>query len=107
MSICPQCGHRVLKFLWYGNKSDKFDLWGDEKTVRGKQADEIFERRQKDYTLIPLPNPFKPKPQTKQSKKIPWVYGKIINGTTQQPYYLDETEASGKKIKVETKSEKC
>lgn len=100
MSVCPQCGHRVLKFLWYGSITDKFDLWQDEKIIRGKQADEIFARRQKDYTLIALPNPFKPKPQTKQSKKLPWVYGKVINGETQQPQYIDETEAAGRKIKT-------
>lgn len=103
MSICPQCGHRVLKFLWYGNVADKFDEWQDEYIVRGKKADEIFERRYDDYSMIPLPNPFKPKPLTKQAKKIPWIYGKVINGTTQQPQYLDETEAAGKKIKVTAK----
>lgn len=102
-AVCPNCRHYILKFLWYGRKNTSFKNWDDEKIIRGKQADEIFDRRQALYNMIDLPNPFKPKSNSRQSKKLAWVYGKTLNGTAQVPRYIDETEDAGLKINCPVK----
>ena len=98
LAICPHCRHWILKFLWYGKKNGRFQDFDATKIVRGKQADEIYNRRCDLYDLIDLPNPFKPKIEGKQSKKIPWVYGKSLDGVSQIPRYIDESEDAGLKI---------
>lgn len=103
LTVCPMCKHYILKYLWYGKKNGRFQDWDETKIVRGKKADEIFSRRCEDYILIDLPNPFKPKAEGKQSKKIPWVYYKSIeNGYAQIPRYIDETQDAGLKVCLPT-----
>lgn len=95
---CPHCKHWIIKFLWYGKKNGRFQDFDETKIMRGKKADEIFNRRMDLYELIDIPNPFKPKVEGKQSKKIPWVYGKSLDGVSQIPRYIDESEDAGLKI---------
>lgn len=95
LTQCPNCKHLILRFLWYAAEKTKFEMWDESKIIRGEKADEIFSRKAQDYKLINLPNPFKPGTNKRQSKKIPWVYGKSVNGYTQVPRYLDETENAG------------
>jgi hypothetical protein len=107
VSVCPNCKHWVLKFLWYARKNGRFQDWDDSKIVRGKQADEIFERRNELYNLVDLPNPFKPKANPKHSKKIPWVYFKMLpEQQAQIPRYFDESGDAGLKIVIPTKTYK-
>lgn len=104
---CPNCKHWVLRFLFYANSSTSFINWDETKIIRGKNADEIFGRRCDMYDLIDIPNPFKPKAEVKHSKKIPWVYGKVLkDGISQIPRYIDETEDAGIKIVNPVKTEK-
>lgn len=98
VATCPHCKHWILKFLWYAKKNGRFQDFDDTKIIRGKQADEIFNRRLNLYYLSDLPNPFKPKIDGKQSKKIPWIYYKSLDGVSQIPRYIDESEDAGLKI---------
>lgn len=96
---CPNCRHWVLKFLFYAKPGARFQDWDDSRIVRGKKADEIFNRRCDDYIMIDLPNPFKPKLEGKHSKKIPWIYGKSSkDGLSYTPRYMDESEDAGLKV---------
>lgn len=106
LTVCPKCNHYVLTFLWYAKSNCRFQDWDESKIIRGKKADEIFARRQDNYKMISLPNPFKPKIDGKQSKKIPWTYYKNLDGYSQIPRYIDETEDAGLKINCKTKVEK-
>lgn len=98
VAVCPNCGHWILKYLWYSKLNSRFQDWDESKIIRGKKADEIFSGRTDDYILIELPDPFQPKEEVKQSNKIPWVYGKTIDAYSQIPRYLDESEDAGLKI---------
>jgi len=103
---CPNCRHWVLRFLFYAKKNGRFQDWDETKIIRGEKADEIFRRRSDLYELSDLPNPFKPKTDGKQSKKIPWTYYKTIDSFSQIPRYIDESEDAGLKIVCPIKTEK-
>ena len=79
VGYCPNCKHWVIRFLFYAKATGRFQDWDETKIVRGKKADEIFNRRSDSYNLIDLPDPFKPKLEGKHSKRIPWVYYKAID----------------------------
>ncbi len=99
VAFCPNCKHYVIRFLFYSNSKLRFQDWDETKIVRGKKADEIFERRNELYDLIELPNPFKPKLEGKHSKRIPWTYYKMLpNQQAQIPRYMDESGDVGLKI---------
>lgn len=107
VSPCPQCKHWVIRFLFYAKRNGRFQDWDETKIIRGKDADEIFDRRSDLYDLIDLPNPFKPKFEGKQSKNVPWIYGKSSkDGLSQIPRYIDESEDAGLKIYCPVKTEK-
>lgn len=106
VASCPRCGHWIIRFLWYATKNGRFQDWDDSKIIRGKKADEIFSRRMESYDLIEIPDPFKAKLEPKHSKKIPWVYGKTLDGFSQIPRYIDESEDAGLKIVSKVKTEK-
>ena len=97
VTFCRQCGHYVLKYLWYSSRNSSFHNYDEFKDIRGKQADEIFTRRIDDFIAIDLPDDNQTSWQ-KQSKKVPWIYFKALNGTTCVPRYIDETENAGHKI---------
>ena len=106
VDICPNCKHWVICFLWYAKKNGRFQDWDEKKIIRGQKADEIFRRRSDSFEMIDIPNPFKPKLETKHSKKIPWVYYKTIDSYSQVPRYIDESEDAGLKIVTPPKTEK-
>lgn len=107
VGFCPNCKHWIIRFLWYSKKTGRFQDWDETKIIRGKKADEIFDRRSDLYNLIKLPDPFQPKAEGKHSKKIPWVYGKSSkDGLFQIPRYIDESEDAGLKIACPVKTEK-
>lgn len=106
VGFCPNCKHWVLRFLWYSKTTGRFQDWDETKIVRGKKADEIFNRRSDLYDLIDLPDPFKPKAEPKHSKKIPSVYYKTVDSFSQIPRYIDESEDAGLKICCPVKTEK-
>ena len=83
--------------MWYIKKGDSFFDYVESKIFRGEKADKIFEERINDLTFYPLPKE-KPKPNIKHSKKIPWVYGKVIDSERQVPRYMDESDNAGRKI---------
>lgn len=107
VGYCPNCKHWVIRFLFYAKATGRFQDWDETKIVRGKKADEIFNRRNELYDLICLPDPFKPKLEGKHSKKIPWIYGKASkDGLSQIPRYIDESEDAGLKINCPIQTEK-
>ena len=106
VDICPNCKHWVICFLWYAKKNGRFQDWDEKKIIRWQKADEIFRRRSDSFEMIDIPNPFKPKLETKHSKKIPWVYYKTIDSYSQVPRYIDESEDAGLKIVTPPKTEK-
>lgn len=105
VGCCPNCGHWILKYLWYASKHDRFHDWAESKDIKGKKADEIFRRRADDYEFYKIPDPFKGKRNIKHSKKIPWIYYKNIGVETQIPRYIDETDNAGRKIYNPLKTE--
>lgn len=98
VTYCPQCKHYILKFLWYAKNSTGFWNFSESKDIRGKKADEIFNRYMDDYILFDIPNPHTGETYLKQSKKIPWVYFKTISSTEQVPRYMDETQNAGRSV---------
>jgi len=99
VTFCPQCKHYILKYLWYAKRTTDFWEFDEQHDIRGKKADEIFNRRSVDYMSSTIPNPYSDYNFTKQSKKIPWVYYKSVDkGMSQQPMYLDDTAKAGRKI---------
>lgn len=99
VGICPHCKHYILRLLFYANKTSRFQDWDDTRLIRGAKADEIFAQRSELYDLIVLPNPFRLKPDCKHSRKIPWVYYKMLpNEQAQIPRYMDESGDAGLKI---------
>lgn len=106
VALCPTCRHWILKYLWYSKANGRFQDWDESKIIRGKKADEVYDRRAEDYVLVDIPNPFKPKKEGKQSKKIPWVYGKALDAYSQIPRYIDETQDAGLKIVCPIKTTK-
>lgn len=97
VTFCRQCGHYVLKYLWYANRNSSFHNYDESKDIRGKQADEIFSRRIDDFELWDIPETNQTSWQ-KQSKKIPWKYYKATSKTTCVQRYIDETETVSRKI---------
>lgn len=105
VTFCMNCKHYILKYLWYIRKGAGFFDYVESKTISGKQADKIFYERMDDLEFYPLPKE-KQKPLIKQSKKIPWVYGKTIDGEKQVPRYIDESDNAGRQIFAPVKVEK-
>lgn len=99
LTRCQNCNHIVLKFLWYVSSNDQFSNYVESKVIKGKIADKIFEERRTDWIFYRLPAPVLTDGCGKQSKKVPWVYGKTLNdGLSQVPRYIDETDNAGHKI---------
>lgn len=96
--LCPNCKHRILKFLWYDKKNESFHNWTECKDIKGVQADEIFFRRSPDWRMIEIPDPYKNEKNIKHSKKIPWKYGKAVDADHYVERYMDETANASKKI---------
>ena len=57
LALCPNCKHYILKYLWYAKASDRFYDWAESKVIKGKKADEIFNRRADDYEFYDIPDP--------------------------------------------------
>ena len=98
VAYCSQCGHYILKYLWYAKRGTGFWNFDEQKDIRGKKADEIFARRMNDYETTKIPNPYANEKIIKQSKKIPWIYYKAISDTEQVPRYMDETQNAGRSV---------
>lgn len=97
-TLCPNCNHRILMFLWYDKKNESFHNWTECKMLKGGKADEVFERRSVTWDMISVPDPFKGDKDIKHSKKIPWKYGKATDGDHYVERYIDETGNASKKI---------
>jgi len=96
---CQNCEHYMIKFLWYINKRDSFDCYVESKFIKGKKADKVYQERIKDWDFWALPDPVLNTKFDKQSKKVPWVYGKTLDdGISQVPRYIDETDNAGHKM---------
>lgn len=98
VGLCPNCHHRILKYLWYDKASESFHNWTECKDVKGAKADEIFKRRSLDYIFANIPDPFKGDKVIKHAKKLPWKYGKAIDDDHYVERYMDETGNASKKI---------
>lgn len=96
--LCPNCGHRIIKFLWYDKKNESFHNWTECKDLKGAKADEVFERRSVNWIMIDVPDPFRGDKVIKQSKKIPWKYGKAVDAEHYVERYIDETGNASRKI---------
>lgn len=96
--LCPNCHHRIIKFLWYDKKNESFHNWTECKELKGAKADEVFKRRSVNWDMIEVPDPFRGDKIIKQSKKIPWKYGKAVDADHYVERYIDETENASRKI---------
>lgn len=97
--LCTNCGHYILKYLWYTKKTGSFFDYCESKEIRGIAADKIFSERVNDFKFCSLPKPKKIKIDfLKQSKKVPWIYYKALNSEIQIPRYIDESANAGRKI---------
>lgn len=106
LSVCPVCKHYVLRFLFYSKTNGRFQDWDESKIIRGKKADEIFNRRSSFYDCIDLPNPFKPELNKQSSSRNLWIYYKTVDSCSQIPRYLNESSDAGLKIVCPIKTEK-
>ena len=97
VSVCHNCRHYIIRFLFYAKSGARFQDWDESKIVRGQDADDIFEQRNQMYNLIDLPNPFVPK-VAKRYSKHPSVYYRDVDGYSQIPRYMDESGDAGLKV---------
>jgi len=97
-AYCHNCKHYIIKFLWYARQKTDFWNFSESKDIRGKLADDVFNRYMDEWDLIDIPNPYKDEKIIKHSKKIPWTYYKAISQTTQVPRYMDESANAGRTI---------
>ena len=67
----------------------------DEKELHGKAATNSLKEYQNKLSKMPLSPPYK---RIYSSKKIPAVYGKVIDFETQKRQYLDESGSPDNKI---------
>ena len=103
VSLCPQCGHYIIRFLFYAHRFGRFQDWDESKIIRGQKADEVFAARSDLYDLIALPNPFKVKADCRHSRSL-WKYYKMLpDQQAQIPRYMDESGDAGLKITVPLK----
>lgn len=98
VTYCPHCKHYVIKFLWYAKRGTGFWNFDEQKDVRGKKADEIFNRYMDSYIMTDIPNPYANEKFIKQSKKISWTYYKAVSATEQVSRYMDETQNAGRPV---------
>ena len=102
IATCPNCGHFVIKYRQrIKNKAGKKKL-GKTIDFKGIKADEFFCENYSKLIEYPLESPFL---NVKNSKTIPFVYGKVINEHTQQPFYIDESGKAGEEIKTKVSIE--
>lgn len=101
--LCPNCHHRIIKFLWYDKKNESFHNWTECKEIKGAKADEIFLRRSPSWDMIEVPDPYKDEKIIKHSKKVPWKYGKAVDDEHYVERYMDETGNASRKIYTKLK----
>lgn len=89
VAVCEHCGHYIVKLT---RKTLKFV---ETENLRGKEADEFFYSNYSKFIELPLESPYF---DIKHSKTIPFIYGKIIDKETQQPFYIDESGNAGNQI---------
>ncbi len=95
VATCTNCGHFIIKYRQkIKNKAGRKKL-GITKYLKGKEADEFFYTNYSKMIEYPLESPYV---QVKQNKTIPFVYGKVIDGNTQQPFYIDDSDMAGEMI---------
>lgn len=100
VAVCQNCGHLIVRYRQrVKNKAGKKKL-GNTLDFTGKKADEFFYKNYDKFVEYPLESPFLTE---KQGRTIPFIYGKTIDGLTQQPYYLDESDKAGNIIDVPVK----
>ena len=99
VTYCRHCKHYILKYLWYANKNSDFWNFSESKDIRGKLADDVFNRYMDKWDLMNIPNPYlTDDKKIKHSKTVPWVYYKATSKTTAVPRYMDETGNAGRSI---------
>lgn len=97
-TYCYNCKHYIIKFLWYARQNADFWNFAESKDIRGKLADDVFNRYTDAWDLIDIPNPYKDDKIIKHSKTVPWTYYKAVSKTTQVPRYIDESANAGRTI---------
>lgn len=97
ITMCDNCDSLVVEIHRHAiNKFGKKKL-AEKEVLRGKKALEYYNATAKNRIYTPLESPFE-KP-IKSAKTIPFIYGKVLDRTTQQPYYLDDSGNAGNIIK--------
>lgn len=98
VAVCNNCGHLIVKYIKRAKNKNGFE--SEILNFRGKEADKFFYSHYKQFIEKEIQSPFF---KTKNSKTIPYVYGKIIDSYTQVPRYIDESSNAGNLITVHTK----
>lgn len=89
VAVCDNCGHYIVSLIRQSNAGV------EKETYRGNAADEFFYANYNKFVEMPIISPFA---DVKQSKSIPYVYGKALNSETQIPRYIDESDNAGSPI---------
>ena len=93
ITMCDNCDSLVVEIHRHAiNKFGKKKL-AEKEVLRGKKALEYYNATVQTRVYTPLESPFE-KP-IKSSKNIPFVYGKILDSHTQQPWYVDDSSSCG------------
>lgn len=97
IAMCDNCDSLIVEIHRHAiNKFGKKKL-AEKEVLRGAKALEYYNATAKNRIYTPLESPFE-KP-IKSAKTIPFIYGKVLDRTTQQPYYLDDSGNAGNIIK--------
>lgn len=90
--LCTKNGCTKVEILRYGNNKQLLQ----RETLSGQSALNFLSKTEK---VRIRQNQVVPIKEIKQSKTIPFVYGKTITSTTQRPRYINEAGFSGNIIK--------
>lgn len=93
VTMCDNCDSLVVEIHRHVfNKLGKKRL-EEKEILRGKKAFDYYNKTVTNRVYMPLESPFNK--LVKTSKTIPFIYGKSLDSTTQQPWYIDDSSNAG------------
>lgn len=102
ITMCDNCDSLVVEIHRHAINNFGKKKLAEKEVLRGKRALEYYNATVQNRIYTPLESPYE-KP-IKSSKTIPFVYGKALDTTTQQPWYIDDSGSCGnieiKKVKA-------
>ena len=92
-SICENCNSLIIEIHTHALNRVGKKFLAEKKVFRGKDAIEYYNKTIDIRVFSPIESPYN-KP-IKSSKTIPFIYGKTIDKTFQQAWYIDDSSKAG------------